>query len=184
MLDGKTCVIYLIGLPGVGKYTIAKELAKHGYVVCDNQLVNNPIFALLNYDGFKKIPNSAWDAIAAIRNSVFNFISNETESNYVFTNVLEENEGDHKLFKQVEQIAAKRNSLFIPIKLSISEEEHIKRIQQPERLLRFKSIKPEDVYAKEGLIKFTHPNLLDLDVTKLSAQDAANKILDHLESLR
>ena len=25
-------------------YTIAKELAKHGYIICDNQLINYPIF--------------------------------------------------------------------------------------------------------------------------------------------
>jgi len=180
----KTSIIYLIGMPGVGKYTIAKELAKHGYVVCDNQLVNNPIFALLNYDGFKKIPNSAWDAIGAIRDTVFDFISNETENNYVFTNVLEENEGDRALFRQVEQLAAKRNSLFIPVKFSISEEEHIKRMQQPSRLLRFKTINLEDVNSKEGLIKCTHPNLLELDVTNLSPQDVAHNILEHLENIQ
>ena len=43
-------IIYLIGYAGTGKYTIAKELEKSGYVICDNQLINNPINALLNYD--------------------------------------------------------------------------------------------------------------------------------------
>lgn len=38
-----TTIIYLTGKPGVGKYTIAKELAsRHGFIVCDNQLINNP----------------------------------------------------------------------------------------------------------------------------------------------
>jgi len=32
-------------------------------------------------------------------------------------NVLEENEGDHKLFKQVENMALQRDSLFVPVKL-------------------------------------------------------------------
>ncbi|HJD62051.1 MAG TPA: hypothetical protein LFW14_00310 [Rickettsia endosymbiont of Degeeriella rufa] len=41
------------------KYTIAKELSKSGYIICDNQLINNPIFALLEYDGFKEIPELA-----------------------------------------------------------------------------------------------------------------------------
>jgi dephospho-CoA kinase len=40
-----TTIIYLTGKPGVGKYTIAKELAaNHGFIVCDNQMINNPIF--------------------------------------------------------------------------------------------------------------------------------------------
>jgi dephospho-CoA kinase len=34
-----TTIIYLIGKPGTGKYTISQELAKSGYVICDNQLV-------------------------------------------------------------------------------------------------------------------------------------------------
>ncbi|MEY4463771.1 MAG: hypothetical protein RLZZ81_742 [Pseudomonadota bacterium] len=49
-----TTIIYLIGKPGTGKYTIAKELVESVYIICDNQLINNPIFALLGYDGFKK----------------------------------------------------------------------------------------------------------------------------------
>ena len=39
-----TNIIYLIGKSGSGKYTIAKELAKHGYIICDNQLINYPVF--------------------------------------------------------------------------------------------------------------------------------------------
>ncbi|HJD60261.1 MAG TPA: hypothetical protein LFW20_06440 [Rickettsia endosymbiont of Omalisus fontisbellaquei] len=55
-----TTIIYLIGKPGTGKYTIAKELSKSGYVICDNQLINKPIFALLVllYD-FNVIPAKA-----------------------------------------------------------------------------------------------------------------------------
>ncbi|MCC8418982.1 MAG: hypothetical protein LN590_05450 [Rickettsia endosymbiont of Glossina mortisans submortisans] len=95
-----TTIIYLIGKPGTGKYTIAKELSKSGYVICDNQLINNPIFALLQYDGFKKIPEFAWDTIRRIRDNVFEFIMKEPFNNYILTNVLEDNQGDHKLFKQ------------------------------------------------------------------------------------
>ena len=42
-----TKIIYIIGKPGTGKYTIAQEFAKLGFVICDNQLVNNPVFTLL-----------------------------------------------------------------------------------------------------------------------------------------
>ena len=50
-MNNKTTIIYLTGKPGIGKYTIAKELAKsHGFIVCDNQLINNLIFELLQYD--------------------------------------------------------------------------------------------------------------------------------------
>lgn len=52
----KSHIIYITGKPGMGKYTIAQELKKIGYIVCDNQLINNPIFELLNYDGLTQIP--------------------------------------------------------------------------------------------------------------------------------
>ncbi len=33
-------IIYLIGKPGTGKYTIAKELEQFGFIICDNQLMS------------------------------------------------------------------------------------------------------------------------------------------------
>lgn len=176
-----TIIIYLIGKPGTGKYTIAQELAKHGYRICDNQLVNNPIFSLLNYDGFTPIPMFAWNAISHIRNSVFDFIISETNNNYVFTNVLLEDEGDRKLFAQVEQVAIKRNSIFVPIKLLISEKENIKRIKNKDRLLRYKSIDVKDVYL--DLMRISHDNLLELDVSDLSARTTSEKILLHVKNI-
>ncbi len=176
-----TNIIYLIGKSGSGKYTIAKELAKHGYIICDNQLINYPVFSLLNYDGFTPIPQFAWKVIAHIRDSIFTFLSQETINNYVLTNVLGDIEQDHKIFKQVEQVALNRNSLFVPVKLLISIEENIKRIQNKERLLRYKSIDPEDVH-KQNLINISHPKLLQIDVSNKSASEVANEILIKIKS--
>ncbi|MGX6960859.1 MAG: hypothetical protein ACIPMY_06655 [Rickettsia endosymbiont of Pentastiridius leporinus] len=171
-----TTIIYLIGKPGTGKYTIAKELAKSGYIICDNQLINNPIFALLEYDGFKDISEFAWEIIRKIRDNVFEFLSQEHSNNYVLTNVLGEIERDHKLFKQVENMALQRGSLFVPVKLLISEEENKKRVANPERALRYKSLKIEENIE---LINISHPNLLELDVSDPSAIAAVEKILQH-----
>lgn len=41
---GPPITLYLIGFAGTGKYTIAKELAKVGYKLVDNHLINNSIF--------------------------------------------------------------------------------------------------------------------------------------------
>ena len=176
-------IIYLIGKPGTGKYTIAKELAKFGFVICDNQLINNPIFTLLNYDGFSKIPEIGWDAIGHIRDAVFDFLAIEQEHNYVLTNCLYENDGDRRCYAQVESMALKRGSLFIPVKLLISEEENLKRITKPSRRDRWKSIDPQDVYHAESLITIEHLHLLALDVSELSASQAAEEILKHVQRL-
>lgn len=178
-----TVILYLIARPGVGKYTIAKEIAKAGYAICDNQLINNPIFTLLNYNGYTEIPEYAWESIRLIRENVLNFMSVEINNNYILTNVLGEIEGDHEIFNQVQEMALKRGSVFVPVKLLISEEEHVKRVTEPGRRLRYKSIDPNEAYLKYSLIQISHPNLLELDVTNLSANDAAKKILEHLRKI-
>jgi len=179
-----TVILYLIGKPGTGKYTIASEIAKDGYIISDNQLNNNPIFALLKYDGLTQIPEFAWDSISGIRNSVFDFLCNEPNNNYVLTNVLLDSEGDYRLFDQVLEVARKRNSIFVPVKLLISKEENVRRIQNEDRLLKYKSIDVNDAYSDQSLINIEHPNLLTLDVTELNAQDAARAILLHVKTIQ
>lgn len=173
----------MIGKPGVGKYTIAKEIAKSGYVICDNQLINNPIFTLLNYDGFAEVSDKAWHYIDKIRDVVFDFIASETEHNYVLTNVLNEDEEDRQLFEDVKNIAKKRHAIFVPVKLTISREEHLKRIQNRDRLKRFKSIDPDDVNDNVGLINIKHDNLIEIDVSALEASAASEKILRHCNDI-
>lgn len=175
-----TVILYLIGLPGTGKYTIAKEIAKSNYRIADNQLINNPIFSLLNYTGVEQIPQYAWDAIEHIRTGVFNFIENERKNNYILTNFLGQ-DADNILFKRVEKLAQNRGSLFVPIKLLISRKENIKRVTNPERRSRYKSITDEDVDAR--LITIEHPHWLELNITNLSPQEAAEKILNHVKYL-
>ncbi|MBX9696797.1 MAG: hypothetical protein K2X53_01800 [Alphaproteobacteria bacterium] len=177
-------MIYLIGQPGTGKYTISQALAKKGYTICDNQLINNPIFALINYDGFTMVPERAWKAIAQVRNAVFDFLSSWQEGNFVLTNCLFENEGDRRCFLQVEAMAMKRGSLFMPVKLYISKEEHLRRIVEPSRRERWKSIDPNDVYADEPILAIQHPNLFELEVSELSPDQAAEFIIEQAMSLK
>ena len=127
------------------KYTIASVLAKkYGFIVCDNQLINNPIFALLQYDGYTKIPDFAWDSIANIRAEVLDFLTKLPEKNVVLTNCLAETQEDRNMYEQVEKMAASRDSIFIPIQLKISKEAHLKRVTKPERRKRWKSIDPQE----------------------------------------
>ena len=179
--QGNTCIIYLIGHPGTGKYTIAQDLEKSGFIVCDNQLINNPIFTLLNYDGFSRIPEMGWDAIGQIRTAVINFIGTEQNHNYVLTNCLYEDEGDRKCYEQVESMALNRGSVFIPVKLLISKEEHLKRITDPSRGARLKLTNPKSVHKRELLMTIDHPNLLTLDVSLLAGAQAATAILVYTE---
>jgi len=176
-----TLILYLIGKAGSGKFTIAQNFIKQGFIVVDNQLINNPIFSLLNLD--QPIPEIAWNAIETIRKGVFDFIASEKNNNYILTNELYNNDYDCAIYEKVKKMALKRSSLFIPIKLHVTEKENIKRIQNPERKNRLKTIKPNKENLSKPLISISDKNLLEIDITNLSAHDTTQKILDHLKSL-
>ncbi len=179
-----TTIIYLTGKPGVGKYTIAKELAaNHDFIVCDNQLINNPIFELLQYDGYAKIPDFAWEAIGNIGRCISTFLIKERHNSYVLTNNLYEDAGDKVRYAEVVYMAEARGSIFVPIRLLIDQDEHLRRVVNPNRRDRWKSIDPQDVYDETPLLSIVHPHLLELDVSKLSPEDAAEAIMNHIKSL-
>lgn len=179
----KPITLYLIGFAGTGKYTIAKELAKFGYKVIDNHLINNSIFSLLNLDGETPIPAHAWEGIQKIREAVLNFISQQPPSNYVFTNVLLEDGEDRAFYEWMEKKAEARNSLFIPIKLHVSSREHERRVNHPERKEKFKTMSISKSEIQKGLININHPHLYELDVTHFNALQAASAILKFVEEI-
>lgn len=176
-----TIIIYLIGKSGIGKYTIAKELAKiNNFVICDNQLINNPIFELLQYDGYSKIPDFAWESIARIRSEILRFLCINNQNSYILTNCLAENEDDKLIYQEVCQMAKARGSLFIPVQFQISKQEHLRRLTQLDRKMRWKSINPIDAEDNGPLISICDPNLLELNISNLSAEDVAMLIMVHI----
>ena len=149
--------------------------------MCDNQLINNPIFELLHSDGYAKIPDFAWEAIGTIRRCVLTFLAKEKHHHYVLTNNLYENEGDKVWYTEVACMAAARGSIFVPVRLLIDQDEHLKRVTHPSRRDRWKSIDPHHVYDQTPLLSITHPHLLELNVSKLSPADAANAMMNHIK---
>lgn len=181
----QSVIIYLTGKPGVGKYTIAKAIAQnYGYIVCDNQLINNPIFELIQADGITPIPNIAWKAIAKLRTIIFDFISQSPQKSYVLTNNLYEDKDDRTLYEDVKSMAERRESLFVPVNVQINTKEHLKRVVDPKRTERWKSINPKDVHDKTPLLSIDHPHLLNIDVSSLSPDEAAKTIEDYISNLK
>ena len=80
-------------------------------------------------------------------------------------------------------MAKKRDSFFVPVKLLIQKTEHIKRITQLSRRDRFKSIDPQDAQQTKQLLNIKAENLIEIEVTTLSAQDVAGKIMEKVNSL-
>ena len=74
-------------------------------------------------------------------------------------------------------------SIFVPVRLLIDQDEHLRRVVDPNRRDRWKSIDPQDVYDETPLLSISHPNLLSLNVSNLSPKDAAEAIMNHIEGL-
>lgn len=176
-------ILYLIGLAGTGKLTIAERLQSLGFKIIDNHLINDPIFKTLDLDGKTPIPPEAWAAIRQIRDIVCRYIATHSQSSFIFTNeLLEGSEQDKDLCKKIQGLAFERGSTFIPVRLLVSSEERARRIVSEDRRSRCKWVALDRRESVE-VMKVTHPNLLTLDVTQLSAQQAAEKIEVHIHDV-
>ena len=174
-------IVYLIGKAGIGKYTIANELSKHNYILCDNHSINNPIFSLLKLDQKNNngISDFAWECIEKIRDSVFDFITYDISNNYILTNELYNNDDyDLWIFNKVKNITLKNGSTLIPIRLHLNNrDEHEKRVRNPDRKLKYKLTDPTKIRYDNNLINIESENFFDLDITKLSLDETVKKIL-------
>lgn len=178
-----TIIIYLIGRPGIGKLTIAKELSKSNFLICDNHLINNPVFKLLGSNYHQHIPDFAWQTTQEIRTSILNFIAQENKNNYIFTNVLYDTAIDHKIYNEISELAFKKQSLFVPVILDANIEENIKRLKSASRAQAHKITNPEIVNFNRSLIEINHPNKLKLDISSLTAKQTAKIIIEHIKEL-
>lgn len=185
----RNTIIYLIGFPGTGKYTVAKEIVRQGnFKLVDNHLINNLLFTIIKADGVTKLPEQIWKSVSEIRDIVLDTMIHISppEYSFVLTNSLLEGKAeDHTWFDKIERVAQARQALYVPVRLLCSVEAHEKRIGTRERAARFKEINPASPsrYAKnEEVLKISHPNTLTLDISDLSPGEAAEKILNHAKA--
>lgn len=175
-------IVYLLGYPGVGKYTVARALAaKTGSAVIDNQLVNNPILALFN--GARDLPAEVFTRTGPIRDAVFSALEEiaPRSQSYVFTNVLGESAEDIAIFNRLRDIAASRDSVFLPVMLTCAREVQLERVQVEERRLRMKVTDAEwldKFMASEPL--YSPEDAMTLDTTERTPEETAAAIIERL----
>jgi predicted kinase len=182
-------IVYLLGYPGVGKYTVAREIARlTGAVVVDNQLINHPILVLLRWDATSDLPPGTLDRAAPIRDAVLSALEEiaPRDLSYVLTNVLDDDEECRALYERVKRIAARRGSVFLPVLLKCDTKEQLRRVTAPERVTRFKIADADKVaqYMRSTpLFVPDDPQLLELDTTHLDPADAAAEIVRRASEL-
>ena len=184
-------IIALIGFAGTGKYTIARELCElTAAKLIDNHLINNPIFKVVNPDGIRPLPPGIWDKVKAVRGIVYEAIRelSPPDLSFVFTiELFASSPGDQRAFSDLEELAASRRSLFVPVRLLCEIEELCRRIVDPSRVQMLKSLSPEAARrksAQETVLDSTHPHVLTIDVTDKTPSETAEMILGHIKKIR
>jgi hypothetical protein len=185
-------IIYLMGIPAVGKYTTAKAIAElTGAKVVDNQLINYPIFFLSGYDGTDRFPfpKGGARAIGKIRSAILTFIRDyaDMEASFIFTNVLDSSASDKRLFRKIADIARTRGALFVPVWLTCSASEIRKRKNSPDRRQRLKDTDLSNIKFWTGEfqeLRSRHPNALTLDTSHRHPTETAALILSHIEKTK
>lgn len=179
--------VLLLGFPGVGKLTIARELgaALPGRVI-DNHWVNNPILALLSDDGRTTLPDAVWEQTAKVRQAVLDTIATlcPPAANFIFTNAgIQGDERSLASYRQMKAASDRRRALFVPVRLLCDEAELVRRVISPGRRDRLKSIDPDATRHRSrtaAVLDPRHPNSLTIDVTAISAGEAAKRIHEHV----
>jgi len=186
----KNCIILLSGFAGTGKLTTAKELVKDpSFRLVDNHTIANPILGLIPLDGFTPIPDSAWEKVAKIRDTVFETMRELSPSHFSFVITQEMIEGDPypKLFYNlVTQLVADRKSTFFPVRLECNEAELVKRVKSANRRELHKTIDSDrsiHQVRNEKVFYSHHPNELTINNSDKSPKQVAGIILEHLKKI-
>ncbi|MBI1777279.1 MAG: hypothetical protein HYR63_18225 [Proteobacteria bacterium] len=181
--------VYLIGPPGVGKYTIGKILAERlPAKLVDNHHWNNPIFALLEQDGMTPLPQAAWDRTHLVRTAVLETIATLSPKhwNFVFTHAAATTDPiDRIIAGQILSAAVRRSAGVLAVRLGCAPDELARRVAMPERALRLKERDPVAARRNAAVPLFDPgcPDMITLDTTALPPEAVAAEILERLKRL-
>jgi hypothetical protein len=184
----KSAIVYLLGFPASGKYTIARALADtpgRPWTLIDNHHINNVILSTLR--DVSPLPPQVWELIGEVREAVFHAIEtlSHPSVSFILTNVLlKDLPRDHQLFQRVRAVAQTRGSAFVPVLLRCEAAELERRAYSTNRIARLKMSDPGQVraYAQaHELLQPSEGHALELDVTSLPPKNAAQIIARHID---
>jgi adenylate kinase family enzyme len=185
----KNVIVYLVGPPGVGKYTVGKLIAERlSAKLLDNHFWCNPIFEVVEPDG-APFHGGVWDRTNDVMFAVLETVARfgPAERNYVFTHAIWDRGGhalDWVIAGQILWAAERRRASLLVVRLVCGEQRLRERISSEERGQRFKTTDASKAPTLASLEPFpiNHNWVLDLDNSELSAADTALRIEAELVS--
>jgi hypothetical protein len=179
-------IIHINGYPGTGKKTIATHLlpliSPYTTSLIHNHQLINPAAAILprtspDYQPLRKaIRTAVFDALATSRDTF--------GSVYVFTDFQSTDEVGSAVMEEYKDMARRRGCVIVPVTLTCEEGENLRRLVSEERETHGKIVdvklathfrKIEEIYEWSD-----NPFHLELDVTELEAEAAAEVLRKHI----
>lgn len=185
----KNVIVYLVGPPGVGKYTVGRLVADRLEAkLLDNHFWSNPILEVVEPDG-SALPAGVWDRTNDVLSAVLETVARfgPPGRNYVFTHAVSDPGGhplDWIIAGGIAWVAEQRRASLLVVRLACSEDQLRERISNEARRQRFKTTDAGAAQSLAALAPFpiNHDWVLDLDTSSLSAADTADRIEAELAS--
>ncbi len=181
-----TCIVFLLGYPGVGKRTVGSHLAERlDGVLVDNQLIHIPLLTLFKWDGKFLLPPQIWQRADRIWEAVLGTIEDlaPKSNSYVFTNDLKDDEDGVRHYDRIRALAHRRGSLFLSVMVDCDVDEEVRRIDNPDRIARLKGSDPEGYRRYRHDTKLFQPppdEVVHIDTTKIRPKQNAESIYEML----
>lgn len=181
-----TCVVLMLGYPGMGKRTVGGHLATLlDGVLVDNQLINRPLLELFRWDGIELLPPEIWDRVVPIRQAVLRTIEElaPPSNSYVFTNVLRDTADAADEYDALRSLAHRRGSLFLSVMLTCDIAVQVSRIDTPDRVALRKGSDPEgyrEYTLTTNLYQPPPTEVIHIDTTDTPPAENARRIFDAL----
>ncbi len=184
----KNNIILLMGIAGSGKKTIGEAITQrdHSIKLAHHHAWIDPILKLLGEDEqvWWTLDDKGWAVINQAHDVILNTIADvcPRDGNIVITNeMLASNPYHQDYFDKVQRAALRRNATLTPVRLICECDELLNRVQSDDRKAYFKTRDVDLIrrrFAEEQVFFSRMPNEFTLNVTDLTPNESAEKILD------
>ena len=176
-------IIHLNGMPGVGKFTVAKLLAEK----LNARLIDNHLLIDLVLNLCERGSTEYFVLIGKFTDVILAEIAKECDRTFIFTNALSaEFEEDRQRFEQIRQFASKKTIPFVQVLLTCDLAENKRRIMSENRHLKGKLTNTNELDNLYKNHSIYHPPTtlnLKIDTTSLSATEVSGQFNDYIEKI-